>query len=88
MNSVTSDNSWHIDKRISVGSLIMTITATAALIFWIFQLDGRITVNTVRIQQNEKLIMQTMAAQDAHYQEIIRRLEILDAKIDRKVDIR
>lgn len=71
-----------MDKRVSIGSLVMTLTATCALVFWIFQLDSRINVNAVRIEQNEKLITQARAERSLQYQEIIRRLEKLDLKID------
>jgi len=73
---------WHLDKRVSIASLLMAATSILTVLFFVFQLDKKIDVNSVRITQNEKLIMQDRSERSLQYQEIIRRLEVLQSQLN------
>lgn len=42
---------WQLDKRISISQIVTTLTVAAGLVWWIAQLNERVTVNEVRIEQ-------------------------------------
>lgn len=75
---------WHIDKRVSVGHLITTITVVVAAIVWALRLEGRLDVTDVNVQNNTTAIRQARDDRAVQYGEIIRRLERLDSKLDGK----
>lgn len=77
---------WHIDKRISVGHLITTLTVTVAVIAWSFRMEGRINLNEVKIQNNEQAIKNLRVDGLSQNAEIIRRLEVMDEKLDRRLE--
>ncbi len=76
------DARWHLDKRISVGHLITTLTVVVSVVIWSLQLQAKITVVEVRIEGNEQSIADVRSEVKSQYTEIIRRLERLDEKID------
>lgn len=73
-----------MDKRISIGHLITTGTVAVALISWMLQLENRVSVQDVKIDQVEKNIDASRVERSVQYSEIIRRLERIDQKIDEK----
>ena len=78
------DGQWHIDKRISVGHIITTLTVTGTIMLWMLQLESRVKVAEVRLDQMEMTQTQNRVDRNTQYTEIIRRLERLDQKIDGK----
>ena len=87
MNPIDRDlleGGWHLDKRISIGHLVTTITVTAAICAWMFQLENRVAVAEVRVEQVERNVAASHTERAVQYAEIIRRLEHIDQKIDQK----
>jgi len=89
---MTDNGGWHLDKKISIGHLITTGTVAVALIAWMLQLEGQVSVHEVRIGLTEKAMVtarteeamhhaQIKAEQSAQYAELIRRLERIDSRL-------
>lgn len=76
---------WHLDKRVSVGHLVTTITVAIAVVAWSFQIQGRIAINELKIGNNEKAIMNIRADQSVQYSEIIRQIERFDTKVSEQL---
>lgn len=88
---------WHVDKRVSVGHIITTITVAAAVLIFGLRLEGRVAVNETQIANNMAAIHQsrlmataqyTEARQETqtHYAEVIRRLERISDQLANKQD--
>jgi hypothetical protein len=69
---------WHLDKRVSFGHLITTMTVVCAVIFWSSRIESRIERNELRIAQAEMGLQELRVLGGAQYQEIIRRLERIE----------
>jgi len=74
---------WHLDRRISIGHLITTGTVAVAMVAWMLQLENRVAVHDVKIDQVEKNQTAAKAEVAAQYAELIRRLERIDSRLDR-----
>lgn len=70
---------WQLDKRISIGHLLTTVTVIVTVVIWAGKIEGRIETNNVRITASEKAITELRTNNATQYAEIIRRLERLDA---------
>lgn len=77
---------WHLDKRISVGHLITTITIIISFVAWMMNMEQQMAEvrqltlsNTSRLDHIEKSV-------DGHYIEIIRRLERLDDRLSEHME--
>lgn len=70
---------WQLDKRISIGHLLTTVTVIVTVVIWAGKIEGRIETNNIRVTANERAITELRTNNAAQYAEIIRRLERLDA---------
>jgi hypothetical protein len=69
------NNKWHLDKRVSVGHLIMTAAMVASAALWLLRLEGRVDLADNEIEHNAERIVELDTARTARDNEIIRRLE-------------
>ena len=72
---------WHLDKRVSVGHIVSTVAVTAAVVFWMFRLEGRVAVNEVNISNLAAVVAASRTERQSQYTEIIRRLERIDDRL-------
>jgi hypothetical protein len=70
-----TNNKWHLDKRVSVGHLIMTAAMVASAALWLLRLEGRIDLVNLRDDQMNKRIEQVATERQLRDAEIIRKLE-------------
>jgi hypothetical protein len=70
-----TNNKWHLDKRVSVGHLIMTGAMVASAALWLLRLEGRIDLVNLRDDQMNKRIEQVATERQLRDAEIIRKLE-------------
>lgn len=73
---------WHLDKRVSVGHLVTTLSVAAAVAIFFATMDKRIEENRIHIGTNKENIHRienTLAGQNT---EILRQLERIDGKFD------
>jgi hypothetical protein len=74
---------WHLDKRISIGHIITTVTVAVAMVGWMLQLENRVSVHDVKINQIEYNQHAAKIEVAAQYAELIRRLERIDSRLDK-----
>jgi hypothetical protein len=74
---------WQLDRHISLGHLLTTITVAGAVMIWMFKLEGRVSVveSNINHMQSSALLARTQA--DQQYAEIIRRLERIDDNLNK-----
>ena len=72
---------WHLDKRISVGHLITTITIIISFVAWMMSMEKQMVEVRQLAISNSQRIDAMRNEDDMHYAEIIRRLERLDDRL-------
>ena len=77
----TENGKWHIDRRVSVGHIITTLTIVVGFMFWIMSLETAVALNTTKIENTTISIQRLDNNMNKQYAEIIRRLERLDDKV-------
>lgn len=79
MNAPTSDNHWHLDKRVNISHIVATILLLVGGFSVVQRLDSRITANEVRI---EAIQQQTLEYQ----RRAIDQMNRIEDKIDRVIE--
>ena len=77
---------WQVSKEISYGHLLTILSVAIAALVFTVRLEGRINVNSEAISNNSKSVDRINSRMNTQYYEIIRRLEKISAKIDKKAD--
>ena len=77
---------WRVTKEISYGHMLTIATVAIAALAFTVRLEGRINVNSVAIGNNSKSVDQINNRMNIQYSEIIRRLDRVAYKIDKKID--
>lgn len=77
---------WHLDKRVSVGHIITTVTVAAAAAAWFMYTEARIGVLEVRVETVETSVRTNQVATQVQYSEIIRRLERMSDQNQRHLE--
>ena len=77
---------WQVSKEISYGHLLTILSVAIAALVFTVRLEGRINVNSEAISNNAKSLDRINSRMNTQYYEIIRRLEKISAKIDKKAD--
>ena len=77
---------WQVSKEISYGHLLTILSVAIAALVFTVRLEGRINVNSEAISNNSKSVGRINSRMNTQYYEIIRRLEKISAKIDKKAD--
>lgn len=75
-NNTKLPQGWHVDKTVSVSHIITTISMLIAGLWFLAQLNERISLNTQAISQNKSQI----EAQDSR---VSRNLEAINEKLDK-----
>ncbi|MBI5138005.1 MAG: hypothetical protein HZA24_11815 [Nitrospirae bacterium] len=80
---MSETGNWHLDRRVSVGHLVTTLTVLVAMVLWGARLETRI----VLMEQDAARQARVDARQEADVQrlreEIREELKSLNAKMDR-----
>jgi hypothetical protein len=72
---------WHLDKRISVGHLVTTLTVIVAFASWMMKIEEKIAVSQAQINVNTGRIERMERMMDGHYLTIITKLDKLDQRL-------
>lgn len=83
----TSGDGFKLDKRISVGHILTTVTVAIALFTWAAKLETRIDRNELRIANAEQAVAELRINNASQYTEIIRRLERLDTNAQKHLEL-
>ena len=81
-DEVMSYHGWHLDKRVSLGHIVSTLTITGVVVIWMTTLDKRVTLSENNISHQQQLFEAHLQDHNTQYNEIIRRLERIDSKVD------
>jgi hypothetical protein len=73
---------WHLDKRFSWGHILTTIGLLIVYLVWSTDMDKRVVINSLEIDQNEKDIMRIEKNIVRQYEEIKVMLMRLEDKLD------
>lgn len=73
---------WHVDKRVSVGHIITTLTVAIGFVIWMIRMEGMVLVNQSRIEANRAAVARVENDNSVQYAEIIRRLERIDDRLN------
>ena len=81
-----NDYGWHLDRRVSVGHIVTTVTVAVSLIVWLNNIDRRISVLEEIAQQHAERFDRTDSRWAKELVGVRRTLERIEDKLDRKVD--
>lgn len=79
---------WHLDKRISVGHLITTVTIIISFMAWMISMEKQVVEVRQMALTNTERINAMVGEDELHYAEIIRRLERLDDRLAKHMEMR
>ena len=77
---------FHVDKSISVGHIITTITLIIALLAWGVRTETRIELNAARIVANDQRISREVQRNQQDAARITQSLQRIEDKLDRYVE--
>jgi TolA-binding protein len=65
--TVVSDTSWHLDKRVPISLILALLVQTAGMVWWAASLSGRVDVNArdIRTTQSEMGVLRNSAQTQA-----------------------
>jgi TolA-binding protein len=65
--TVVSDTSWHLDKRVPISLILALLVQTAGMVWWAASLSGRVDVNArdIRATQSEMGVLRSSAQTQA-----------------------
>jgi len=81
-----NENKFHIDKSMSVGHIVTTITLIGALVVWGIRTESKIELNAARIVATEKRIDREASRQSSESAQIRNSLMRIEDKLDRYVE--
>lgn len=70
---------WHVDKRVSIGHIITTLTVAVSIVVWMMSLENRVGINTQAIENNRAWIERNNA-------DILDRLDAMTIVLQRMDD--
>lgn len=77
---------WHLDKKVPLGIILAMLAQFTGGLWFVSKLDARIyALETNAVMQRERDQRQDDASQAARG-EVLRRLETMDAKLDRLIE--
>lgn len=74
-----ADPGWHLDRRISLGHLVTTVTFLVAMVLWGARLETRITVTETTVQAQKEQV-------NTGLHDVKVRLQNIEAKLDRAIE--
>ena len=72
---------WHLDKRVSLGHLVTTLSVAVAAMLWLSSVDKRVDLNAQEISHNSDLIERSENRQAMRFGEILDRLDRIEAHL-------
>lgn len=81
MSEGQQSEGFHLDKRISLGHIVTTISVSVAAALWMSKIDGKVDINTIRINGNTDTIKQLKIDSEARHKEVMAKLNIIDSRI-------
>lgn len=79
MSMEQDDQHWHLDKRVNISHIVATVLLVVGGFTMIHQLDARITVNEIRIEEIQR---QTLEYQRRSIESMNR----IEDKVDRLIE--
>ena len=77
---------WHLDKRVSVGHIVTTITVAIGLAVFLLRLESRVDINSQAITYNTERINDAEQRMKDDMTDIKGSLVRIEAKLDSKAD--
>lgn len=77
---------WHVEKTVSVGHIITTLSIGVSVIWWASTVETRIAVNTQKIAASEAMIKRQDDSVGVIRQEMRADFDKLNNKIDRLIE--
>ena len=77
---------WHVDKRLSIGHIITTLTVAVAVIAWMQNLESRVELNKQAITFNAQAIDKNNEDVRQSLLQLIVMVQRLEDKLDRSGD--
>lgn len=74
---------WHIDKRLSLGHMLTTITVSVGVIMFAFDMDKRIDENAAEIRHAKEIIQMEQKNMRQNMEDIKYAIESVEKKLDR-----
>lgn len=74
---------WHLDKRVSVGHIITTITVAGSIFLWLANIEKRVDLNEQAIRYNAGAIERNNADILDRLDQLIVSIQRLEDKLDR-----
>jgi len=78
-----SEPAWHLDRRVSVGHLVTTLTVLIAMVLWGARLETRIALTEQDTARQARIDARQDAESQRTREEIRAELKSLNSKIDR-----
>lgn len=77
-------NQWHLEKSVSVGHIITTVTVALSAVWWGAKLEGRVSEQAILIANNAANVVML----DKHLDAIRAESELKRTEIKRDLDVR
>lgn len=77
---------WHVDRTLSVGNVVTTVVAVAAMLWFFADQDQRITENALNIKHAESTSIERDRVLEQRQREAEQRSATTVARIDAKLD--
>jgi hypothetical protein len=78
--TISTDNKWHLDKRVNISHFIATILLAASIVKWGNTIENRISVLEAQKQQESEYFQREMQGMR---EEAVRSSELLRSEISR-----
>ncbi len=73
------DNDWHLDKRLSIGHIVTTLTVLIGIMLYATDMDKRLSLQEQRLESLN-------AQYHSREQALNKRLDKIDEKLDRLIE--
>jgi hypothetical protein len=80
------DNHWHIDKRITIGHLITTVTVAVSVILYVTAVEKRVALLESKFDMTQTASREQERRMDKQFDKVLSAIEGLSIKIDQKQD--
>lgn len=77
------ESEWHLDKRLNVGHLLMTLSIAVGAFMWASSVDVRVQSNTDAIIHHKELVASKQVGTTRALDKLDIKMDKMDEKIDR-----
>lgn len=81
-----SDKQWHLERSVSVGHILTTVTLVVAALIYVLRVEGRVDLVERATHNNQERIARVEQRVNVDIAEIKTLLRRIEDKLDRKAD--